>query len=109
MREQPQLSIQVTGDAPVVIRLAGELDMATAPALADALSAVDGEDVVVDCDALSFLDSSGISVLVGAHRDGARTGHHLTLRDVGGTPRRSLEICGLTEILALDDTGSRAS
>ena len=62
-----------------VIRLAGELDMAAVPELEEVLHAAQHEgpsELVVDLRGLSFLDSMGLSVLVGAHvagRDGHRT------------------------------------
>lgn len=50
----------------------GELDLATAPQLEEALvSAIEaGEDVVLDLRALEFMDSSGVRVLVVAHTRG---------------------------------------
>ena len=48
------------------LRVAGELDLLTAPELNDALHAA-GEDVVLDLRDLTFVDSTGLAVLV-AHR-----------------------------------------
>jgi anti-sigma B factor antagonist len=59
------------------IALAGELDMANASTLASELERAEGEgatSIVVDMRALEFIDSTGIAVLVAAHRrlnDGA--------------------------------------
>ena len=46
-----------------VVTAAGELDMATAPKLRECLLTTEG-NVVVDLRAVSFLDSSGIGVLI---------------------------------------------
>jgi anti-sigma B factor antagonist len=55
--------------ASVVVR--GEIDMATAPQLRDALlGLVDGgaSRIVLDCRGLDFLDSSGIGVLIAVRK-----------------------------------------
>jgi anti-sigma B factor antagonist len=60
-----------------VLRLKGELDMGTAPALTDALHRLQHEgahEIVVDLRELSFLDSMGLSALLQAHMAG-RDGH----------------------------------
>ena len=64
------LSLQVRSDGPscVVIAVAGEIDLATAPQLADCLREHQDTDVIVDLSQVSFLDSSGINALVQAYR-----------------------------------------
>ena len=60
-----------------MFRLAGELDMATAPQLEEALHAGQHEnasEIVFDLRGLSFLDSMGLSALLRAHAAG-RDGH----------------------------------
>ncbi len=58
------------GGGRFVVR--GELDLATAPQLEEALvSAIDeGREVVLDLRELEFMDSSGVRVLVVAHTRG---------------------------------------
>jgi anti-anti-sigma factor len=58
--------IESEGGEPRRFRLAGELDMATASLLTDALSAPAAEDgdLVLDLDELAFIDSSGIRSLL---------------------------------------------
>jgi anti-anti-sigma factor len=51
-------------DGVAVIVVAGELDLATAPALDARLAAIAGEAVVVDLWSCSFLDSSALEVLL---------------------------------------------
>jgi anti-anti-sigma factor len=51
------------------LRLQGELDLATAPSLEEALSeAFDGgpAELILDLSALTFIDSTGIALLIGA-------------------------------------------
>ncbi len=60
-----------------VFRLAGELDMATAPQLEEALRTgehLNASEIVFDLRDLSFLDSMGLSALLRA-RSAGRDGH----------------------------------
>src|SRR4051812_6578727 len=71
-----------SGGVPVV-SIAGEVDLATAPRLRDALlqAAVEhpGERVAIDLDGVSMLDSAGLGVLVGALRRVTATGGDLVI------------------------------
>ena len=92
------------GDVKVVA-LRGELDFDEAPRLARALDELraDGEcDLVVDLSELTFIDSSGISVLVGAAKAAAAEGGTVVL--VAPTPhvRRVFDIVNLSEIVAIE-------
>ena len=60
-----------------IVRLAGELDLAAIPTCDEALHSVQHEDVsevVIDLRGLTFLDSTGLSALLQAHKAG-RDGH----------------------------------
>ena len=81
-------------DGTMVVTVAGELDMMTAPKLRECLMDTAG-NVVVDLLSVSFLDSSGIAVLVDAHKHLTGAGGNLSVRKPQGTVRRALEIIGL--------------
>jgi len=69
------ISCDADGDNRRQFLVRGELDLATAPELEEALvSAIEaGDEVVLDLRELEFMDSSGVRVLVVAHtRGGAR-------------------------------------
>ena len=88
------------GDAWVVIPT-GELDLATAPALEDALQgAFDGGSgrVVLDLRELEFIDSSGLRTLLTARRraDDARARFSLIAGHRG--LERTLEIAGVHKV-----------
>ncbi len=89
-----------------VIHVTGELDLATAPRVEEALAALDGE-VVVDLAQCTFLDSAGIRTLMGAARALGEGGH--TLRVVSGDPGivRLFELTGVDSVIpvhpSLDD------
>ena len=81
----------------VVVR--GEVDMATAPQLRDALFDLldsGATRITIDCRGLEFLDSSGIGVLIAVRKrlgdDGA-----LTLEAPPAHVRKVLELTGVTE------------
>jgi anti-anti-sigma factor len=63
----PELRITVSTSNDGVVVLTGELDLATAPQLADALATVSGA-VDIDCRGLTFIDAAGIAVLVRASK-----------------------------------------
>jgi anti-anti-sigma factor len=93
---QEQLSLDVrAADGTVVISVAGEVDMATAPQLDACLCEHTDADVVVDLSGVTFLDSTGLSTLVSARRSLRETGH--TLRTTGEQDhiRAVLEVAGL--------------
>jgi len=83
------------GDVPV-LSVAGEVDLATAPQLRDAIVrlALDnpGATVVIDLDGVALLDSVGLGVLIGGLRRMRATGGDVAV--VCTTPR-------LTELLTL--------
>jgi anti-anti-sigma factor len=94
------MSIDVAVGTPVRMKLSGELDVRTTPILRKALVALSHDDLVIDCRELAFLDSTGISLLAEVHRTRELDGRAMTLRNVSGAARRTLEICGLLETLS---------
>jgi anti-anti-sigma factor len=99
----PEFSVSVgRSGATVRLAVAGELDLATAPLLADHLAAVGapGADVVLDLAGLTFLDSSGVTLLLGAARRAARDGWALRVAGLPEHARRVLELCGVLDAVA---------
>jgi anti-sigma B factor antagonist len=92
----------VRSGTDAVVMLAGELDMATAPDLADVLeSLVAGGpgEIVVDLAGLSFVDSSGLAVFVTTQTALHEQGRRLSLRSPRRHAVRVFEIAGLIEFL----------
>jgi anti-anti-sigma factor len=94
-------------DGRVLVTVAGELDLATAPDLeAIVLPAVrDGRHAILDLRGLEFMDSSGVRVVVAAHSLAEQHGGRLSLvrAEQGSAVQRILEISGLEGILDLVD------
>jgi len=57
------LRLEQNGQGPVVW-VSGELDIATAPLLSDCLDDFNGQPVTIDFSGVTFLDSSGLAVLI---------------------------------------------
>jgi anti-sigma B factor antagonist len=72
----------------------GELDLAIKDELRAVLAPLSG-DVTVDLSDVTFVDSSAIGVLVGAHKRLVGAGGTLRIRNPQDMPRRALEIVGL--------------
>ena len=84
------------------LRLDGELDLATAPLLEEALVDLGSErDVHLDLALLTFLDSSGVHVIVALARslDGSRS---VVLVNPSTAVRRCLEITGIDKHPAVE-------
>src|SRR3954469_25190995 len=90
--EEPRLDIAPDIDGALL--LAGEIDSYTAPDLAARL-ALDPPVEVVDLTGVTFIDSSGLRVLVEAHQTRAANGSRLVLRAPSAAVQRLLEISGL--------------
>lgn len=81
-----------------IVALHGELDVASAGGLVDALVEVAGSTLVVDLSDLAFMDSTGIGALVVARKRVLADGQgQLVLSRPGGIVRRALEIVGLSD------------
>ncbi len=92
----------------VVLRVAGEIDLATAPHLRQTLVAEIRDDqprVVVDLSGVDFVDSTGLGVLLGGLVRARRLGGDLR---VTGLSRRLAEVFDLVDlrlVLAEPDAG----
>ena len=81
--------------------LRGEVDLATAPQLRADLDRVvnaNRADLTIDCANLSFIDSTGIAVILEARERLENQGRHLRMLNLQSGPRRVLEVLGLTDL-----------
>ncbi|WP_214367334.1 STAS domain-containing protein [Pseudonocardia sp. H11422] len=100
-----QVRLVRQADGAMVVRVTGEIDQQTAPALQECVVeqlCLCYDPVVLDLTAVRFLDSAGITALIGAARDAHRAGATLCvvadhravlepLRCFGGTS--ALNVC----------------
>lgn len=88
----------------LVFCLEGELDMASAPALRDAFAEHRAEDVTLDASGLTFVDSTGLSVLLSANRRWQDEGRSLRITNPSRPLRRLLELAGVDHVFEIDET-----
>ena len=92
------------GGETLVFKLRGSLDLATAPTVRAALAEATekgGHHLIVDLTQLEFLDSTGLGVLIGAHRRAAERGGSFRLVISEGPISRLLNITGLIAVFAV--------
>ncbi len=90
----------------VELRLTGELDLDTTPALDEELQAIDRERparLLVDLSGVEFMDSTGLAAILRAQRAAASNGHVLCLRRATGQVARLFDLTGMTERLTFEE------
>lgn len=98
--------VERPADDVAVVRVAGEVDMVTAPALENQVVSLVGERprlLVIDLTEVRFFSSAGLAVLALAHRE---ADEGTQLRVVANDPAvlRPLELTGLTEDLSIQSS-----
>jgi anti-sigma B factor antagonist len=98
------LSIDVERDDRTrVLVLRGDLDAATASQLRECLVEVidEGARVVIDMEALDFLDSAGLGILVGGLKRARTHGGELELVCSSSAVLKPIEITGLDRVFTI--------
>jgi anti-sigma B factor antagonist len=101
-----QVSSRSQGDHTIVT-LTGEIDLYTAPRLQSelvaAMRSADPALVVVDMSGVEFCDSTGMNVLLAAHRQACERGGDLALAAPRPPVRKILEVTGLASVFTVHD------
>ena len=99
-------------DGVAVVRVTGEVDVATCGLLRDRLLRIVTDEefrgLVVNLAGVRFMDSAGIGVLVGVWRRVAATTASLALAVPASQVRRVLDTAGLTKVLPVYDAEADA-
>ena len=107
------LSIDISeGNGCVVLSIHGDVDIDTAPQLREQLLVVARQSprrVIVDLEAVGFLDSSGIGLLVGAMERLRSAGSDLALVCTNRNIVRTLEMTGLANVFRIFESVEAAS
>jgi anti-anti-sigma factor len=100
-RELLAIEIERPGNGLTVVALAGELDLSTTPRLEGRLlSEAKGQgSVVVDLTRLTFIDSSGIRLLIQAHLAADGRAALRTVVADGSQVERVFAVAGIEEVL----------
>jgi anti-sigma B factor antagonist len=97
------LALTISASTPYpgtrVLTVAGELDLGSAEAmreaLIDAVKSTDVDAVLVDLEGLTFLDSTGIGVLVAGWRSAGDSGKRLRVDSAHGMALEVMKITGV--------------
>jgi anti-sigma B factor antagonist len=105
-----EFTLHFTADRGVpTLVVTGELDIATAADFRSGIDSViehsDG-DLVLDMRNVTYIDSSGLSVVLDAREQLDRKQRRLIIGDPSDSVTTILEICGLAERIALSVDGS---
>ncbi|MDD7967199.1 STAS domain-containing protein [Actinomycetospora lemnae] len=103
----PELTIRTERtDGPggqAVVVVGGDLDYDSHGRLDDAVGAALDDrpaDLVVDLAEVTYCDSCGLRVLLGAHRRATEVGAAFALRGARGQPARALKLTGLDQVFS---------
>jgi len=88
----------------VVLRLLGDLDLASADAVTARLDALSeaGEPVLLDLDSLAFMDSSGLRVVLQAAETSRTSGWRFSVTPGSEQVRNLFASAGVTERLPIE-------
>jgi anti-sigma B factor antagonist len=88
-----------------VVRVAGELDLATVPQLRDAFAGLSRPQalVILDLSGLAFADSTGLREMLVEHRRAKREDYGFVIAGAAGSVRRLFQLTALDLTLVLVD------
>lgn len=102
----------VRSDGETVVLVGGEIDLSAVDALTGAIERArtdDGDRLVLDMSAATFIDSSGLAVLFRAFRALGQVRERVVLRAPRPAVLRTLQMTGLDGLLTIEPAGRRAS
>lgn len=111
VREETSEPTTTLVDDVAIVAVHGELDFAHCVKLAPELNAVlrsEVRAVVIDLEAVSLVDSSGIALLLNAFRRLDHAGRQLAIACPLGSPRRAFEMTALDRHLPMHETRQAA-
>lgn len=86
------------------LRLAGEIDAYTAPQLKESFNSLmeqDSREIIVDLEKVTYMDSTGLGVFIGALKSAKEKDKQLKLVNIQERVFRLFQITGLDEIMDL--------
>jgi len=89
----------------IIVSVRADVDLGTVDALSQALEQATRESgqVIIDMTDVTFLDSTGVRVLVEAYRSAQRNGGALYVRGARHWVARVLEVTGVARLLTMPD------
>jgi anti-anti-sigma factor len=101
--EEDLLSVDVSAEqGSTTVRLTGELDVSSAPALRRQLDQIEPtETVLLDVSSLAFLDSTGLGCFLRLQRRVGDAGGMVVVTGASRAIRRVMETTGLHRVMAI--------
>jgi anti-sigma B factor antagonist len=103
---QFSLTEETAADGSATIAVSGELDLSTASQMRDhlyALLAAGTTHLTIDVTGLTFIDSTGLGVIVAVLKRAREAGGNLVLKGPSRSARKVLDISGLSRIIDVID------
>ena len=99
-----QLRVEiVNGAEPVQVLLSGDIDLGSEGQVTALLADLVGRDVIIDLSGVGFIDSTGLTSLLVAHRSITEAGGSLTLRRPSPMAARLLAVTAVDSVLKIID------
>ncbi len=92
------IDIREIDDRRVIVAVAGEIDLATAPLLEGILGWYPECDVVVELSAVTLLDASGLTALIRTCKRSRKVGHTLRTTGERGAVLAAMRVTGLADV-----------
>ena len=87
-------------------RVVGDIDLSSAEELQEALLSLvnaTNDNLVLDCEQLQFIDSSGVAVFMHTWQLLELQGRKMRVTNLNGMARRAFEVLGLLDLLDITD------
>ena len=89
-------------DGKYVATLEGEMDTAAATEALKPLYTSDGKAVIIDCNGLEYIASSGLRILLGILKGAKASGSKVTLRGVNDDIKNVFKLTGFISIFEFE-------
>lgn len=92
-------------EGKIVATLEGELDTAAAIEVEQALQPLyksDGRDIVIECEHLDYIASSGLRILLGILKGAKASGGKVTLRNMNDDIKNVFQLTGLISLFEVE-------
>jgi anti-anti-sigma factor len=100
---EPLVRLRIDKVEPHRLRLRGEIDLASAPELERQLDHLgQAQDIVLDAADVTFIDSSGLRIVIAAHQSHQDAGTRLIVVNPSEVVSNVLSITGLTDHLDVE-------
>ena len=97
----------MTDTDPIVITPSGEIDLASAPALRESITAAlassTATTLVVDLADVTFMDSSGLTCLAFAHQKMQERDGSVEVRNPNSSVRKLINVVGMDQVVEVRD------